>query len=160
MLALYRCGRQADALAAYQQARRVLADELGLEPGAELQRLQQAILTADPSLDLPAAPAPPVPAAAVPSPPAQLPADIADFTGRAKQTALVRDVLISGTDNEDRSSAVVVLAIAGKAGVGKTTLAVHAAHQARADFPDGQLYVNLRGAEAHPLEPCVAARAG
>jgi transcriptional regulator with XRE-family HTH domain/tetratricopeptide (TPR) repeat protein len=84
------------------------------------------------------------------SPPCQLPPDVADFTGRSDQVALVRE-LLCGTAAV-RPATVVVLAMAGKAGVGKTALAVHVAHQLRDAFPDGQLYVNLRGAEPHPLE--------
>ncbi|MQA14516.1 MAG: tetratricopeptide repeat protein [Pseudonocardiaceae bacterium] len=140
MTALYRAGRQAEALEVYRNTRTALVDELGLEPGGELQRLEHAILTGDPALDVPA-----VPSA---TPPAQLPADVGDFTGREAALARVRDHLTVGTDR-----AVQVLAVAGKAGVGKTTLAVHAAHRLRDDFPDGQLYVNLRGVEDQPLDP-------
>jgi tetratricopeptide (TPR) repeat protein len=82
----------------------------------------------------------------------QLPPDMVDFTGRAEQVALVQDLLADAAPGE-RSPAVVVSAVAGKAGVGKTTLAVHIAHQLRSRFPDGQLYVNLRGAEPQPLDP-------
>lgn len=81
----------------------------------------------------------------------QLPPGLVDFTGREEQSAQVRDLLESGV--EERVTAVVVSAIAGKGGVGKTTLAIHVAHQVRAWFPDGQLYVNLRGAEAQSLDP-------
>ncbi|MBP2367862.1 AfsR/SARP family transcriptional regulator [Pseudonocardia parietis] len=148
MLALHRSGRRADALALYQSGRRVLADELGLDPGPALQELHRAMLTDDP--DLAAPPAPAVVPARLPAVPAQLPADIADFTGRAKQVDRIRDLIV---DRLDGSPAVVVSAIAGKAGVGKTTLAVHVAHQLRSRFPDGQLYVDLRGAEADPRDP-------
>jgi tetratricopeptide (TPR) repeat protein/transcriptional regulator with XRE-family HTH domain len=82
----------------------------------------------------------------------QLPPDVADFTGRAEEVALVGDLLADAAP-DGRSPAVVVSAVAGKAGVGKTTLAVHVAHQLRRRFPDGQLYVNLRGAEPQPLDP-------
>jgi len=84
------------------------------------------------------------------SPPCQLPPDVADFTGRSDQVALVRE-LLCGTAAV-RPAPVVVSAVAGKAGVGKTALAIHVAHQLREVFPDGQLYVNLHGAEPHPLE--------
>ena len=83
--------------------------------------------------------------------PCQLPPDVADFTGRSEQIALVRELLY-GTA-ADRPATVVVSAVAGKAGVGKTALAVHVAHQLRDAFPDGQLYVNLHGATQHPLQP-------
>lgn len=139
MTALYRAGRQAEALEVYRRTRLALVDELGLEPGPELQRLQRAILTGELEPD--------VPAAAAITPPAQLPADVADFTGRDAQLTALREHLTSG------SGAMPISAIAGTAGVGKTTLAVHAAHQLSGHFPDGQLYVNLRGAETQPLDP-------
>ncbi|MDQ3989489.1 MAG: tetratricopeptide repeat protein, partial [Actinomycetota bacterium] len=143
MTALYRTGRQADALEVYRRTRAALVGELGIEPGQELRRLQQAILAGDPALDA-VAPA----TRARSAPPAQLPGDIADFTGREAQLALLRDLLSPGP----RPAAVLVAGIAGKAGVGKTTLAVHVAHQLRGAFPDGQLYVDLRGAEANPVD--------
>lgn len=83
--------------------------------------------------------------------PAELPADIADFTGRAQVVGLVRELVENTTSK--RSTAVVISAITGMAGIGKTALAVHVAHLARARFPDGQFSVNLRGAEAQALEP-------
>jgi len=86
--------------------------------------------------------------------PCQLPPDVADFTGRSEQITLVRN-LLSGTAADRAPTAVVVSAVAGKAGVGKTALAVHVAHQLRRDFPDGQLYVNLHGATQHSLEAAV-----
>jgi len=147
MLALYRSGRQADALAAYQQLRCTLAEELGLDPGQALRDLEAAILRQDPSLDTPApaaAPRPALPAAPVP---AQLPPTVAGFAGRDAELASLDAVLPqparSGTS--ERACAVVIAAIAGTAGVGKTALAVHWAHRVRGQFPDGQLYVNLHG---------------
>jgi hypothetical protein len=81
----------------------------------------------------------------------QLPPDISEFTGRGAEAAQVRDLL--DRDAGQHSTAVVISAIAGKGGVGKTTLAIHVAHQVRHRFPDGQLYVDLRGADAQPLDP-------
>lgn len=106
MLALYRAGRQADALAVYRKAGRALADELGLDPGAQLQRLHRSILIGDLALDPPVDLSTVTPAAVIR--PAQLPADIADFTGRAKQADVVRDLLVSRPAGQDGPSPVVV----------------------------------------------------
>lgn len=141
MTALYQSGRQAEALQVYQRTRGALVEQLGLEPGSELQRLERAILTGDPVLEAPRAPSI-APAIA----PAQLPADITDFTGRKTQLVTVTHLSAAA----DRSATALV-AITGKAGAGKTTLAVHAAHRLRAQYPDGQLFVNLRGTQADPL---------
>jgi DNA-binding SARP family transcriptional activator/Tfp pilus assembly protein PilF len=178
MRALYRSGRQAEALEVYAQARKVIADELGVDPGAELQGLYQQILAADsdggPAGDRQAGP---VPAVAVPHAPlvaenpaaigvpaepalaaralpllAQLPADIADFTGRAEHVATLR-AMLSSPQRADSPGAVVLAAVVGAGGLGKTTLAVHAAHLLRGRFPDGQLYANLLGAAPRPAPP-------
>lgn len=256
MQALDRAGRRAEAVAAYSEARRVIADELGVDPGPELRRLYQWLLTADagvapgpprgargiratgtgpaaapaaartrhaatPAAAGPAAarpadtapdgrpaspparsaaehavpPAPPVPAGAPGSTapagpvaraarsmgladdldvaagrggrpaagadagipdgtpaPAQLPADLADFTGRAAHLARLHG-LLSRAPGTARPSAVTVVVVAGTPGLGKTALAVHAAHELRAGFPDGQLYVSLHGASEQPVVP-------
>ncbi|MFI1208735.1 BTAD domain-containing putative transcriptional regulator [Streptomyces sp. NPDC020802] len=150
MLALYRSGRQAEALAAYADTRRLLADELGVDPRPGLQELQQRILQADPALAEPSAPlAPETPAA--PVRPAQLPATVPDFTGRTSFVSELSEVLSAASAAEGRVMAVS--ALAGIGGVGKTTLAVHVAHRARTAFPDGQLYVDLQGAGGRPAEP-------
>ena len=249
MLALYRCGRQAEALAAYQRTRRMLVDELGVEPGGELRDLHVGILAADPGLAAPgparagflrtprehpaidgAAPSgtavsvaragrgagaaagaarpgpakagqdrirsagpgrggPPrvrmpagahlagtpaasaagaLPAAAAPGAPAgqpdrgaavvprQLPAGVAHFAGRSAELAELRTWMRDAA----ASRAVKILVIGGTAGAGKTALAVHWAHQCAADFPDGQLYVNLRGfgPSGSPVTPADALR--
>jgi DNA-binding SARP family transcriptional activator/tetratricopeptide (TPR) repeat protein len=209
MLALYRCGRQAEALEAYQRTRRLLVDELGVEPGRELRDLQAGILAADPRLaepgswtrgylgpDAPAAgspgpgqPGPGQRAAGQPGPagvrsvpargttrvaggrvaassrpgnsgtasraraasqkdgqaavvPRQLPAGVAHFAGRTAELAELRAWLDEAISAEE---SVKVLVIGGTAGAGKTALAVHWAHQSAGEFPDGQLYINLRG---------------
>ncbi|MGC0339957.1 BTAD domain-containing putative transcriptional regulator [Streptomyces sp. SLBN-8D4] len=147
MLALYRSGRQAEALAVYADTRRLLADELGVDPRPGLRELQQRILRADPGLAEPSSPQPePV---AAPVRPAQLPATVPDFTGRASFVTELSGVLASGSEGR----VMAVSALAGIGGVGKTTLAVHVAHQARPAFPDGQLYVDLQGAGARAADP-------
>ena len=139
MLALYRDGRQADALTAFRNARRVLIDEVGVEPGAELQRLHRQILNADPALNVSIAPPR---AAAPPVVPRQLPTAVAHFVGREPELSRL-DAL--ATAAEESGGSVVIAVIGGTAGVGKTALAVRWAHGAAGRFPEGQLYVNLRG---------------
>jgi DNA-binding SARP family transcriptional activator/AraC-like DNA-binding protein len=144
-LALYRAGRQADALAAYQAARRELVRELGLEPGAELRRLHQQILAADPDLDLrPAATAGSTvirPNPATDPVPRQLPHAPRCFVGRQREL----DALTRRLDAFGQPGTVAISVIAGGAGVGKTALATHWAHQMADRFPDGQLYADLHG---------------
>ncbi|MFJ5261814.1 AfsR/SARP family transcriptional regulator [Streptomyces sp. NPDC088387] len=198
MLALYRSGRQAEALAVYRGTRHTLMTELGIEPGADLRYLHDRILAADESLlgdrpttangrpvadaastadnqptayDKPAAgdkptvghapsrspepepepqpeptpgdPAEPRPPAAPRAArPAQLPADLATFVGRRTELNLVRALL---PKDASPPATVVISALGGMAGIGKTALAVHWAHEVADRFPDGQLYINLRG---------------
>jgi DNA-binding SARP family transcriptional activator len=144
MTALYRSGRQADALALYQQLRATLADELGLAPSLALRELETAILRQDAALDA-SAPALSLRPAAPPPPPvpAQLPPPVAAFAGRDAELARL-DAILDGQEPDD-ASAVTISAITGTAGVGKTALAVHWAHRVAARFPGGQLYVDLRG---------------
>ncbi len=146
MLALYRDGRQAEALAAYQAARRVLIEELGAEPSRELRTLHEQILAADPALDLSGPQRPTDGAGRVV--PQDLPAAVRHFTGRAGELAALTRLL-----DEPAQGVLVISAIGGTAGVGKTALAVHWAHQVAGRFPDGQLYVNLRGYDvARPVD--------
>jgi DNA-binding SARP family transcriptional activator len=152
MTALYRSGRRADALATYQRLYRLLADELGIEPGYALQGLQRQILTAhaEPGSpgDRPSQPlSSPQSAVAVPR---QLPADVAAFTGRAYELA--------DLDRTSDTNAVVITAIDGMAGIGKTALAVHIAHRIAGRYPDGQLFIDLHGYTEgmHPVEPADA----
>lgn len=139
MLAMYRCGRQAEALERYQQVRHGLAEELGIDPGPPLRQLYQRILTADPAL---AAPTVTVRETARAPVPRQLPALPRSFTGRTRELAYLTAAVDAGTQAR---GAVVISAIGGTGGIGKTWLALHWAHQNIDRFPDGQLYVNLRG---------------
>ncbi|MFF4354391.1 BTAD domain-containing putative transcriptional regulator [Streptomyces sp. NPDC001530] len=186
LVALYRCGRQAEALEAYARTRRTLVDELGIEPGPSLRALHARLLAGDPAL------AQPIPSAraggdedgdtpgtpdtldtsdATPRPepdgpgsparrgdkvrPSQLPADLVTFTGRRSELVRVAALLpdddpapATTADTENAATTATSTAIAvidGMAGAGKTTLAVHWAHRIAHRFPDGSLYVNLRG---------------
>lgn len=154
MLARYRSGRQAEALDAYQRLRVRLADELGVDPGPELQRLYARILRRDSGLDgRPGATASAGQAggtasagSAVPPPPrvsrpAQLPARVGYFTGRARELAGLDRLLV------EPGAEARIVAISGPAGMGKTALAVQWAHGIRDRFPDGQLFLDLRGHE-------------
>jgi DNA-binding SARP family transcriptional activator len=148
MLALYRLGRQTDALAAYRETRRVLVSELGIEPGTELRELEQAILRHDPALDArPTGVLDNAPRSGVR--PAMLPAAVAYLTGRdAELTEL--DALGVGAN----AVAMPIATVVGPAGIGKTALAVHWGHLAATRYPDGQLFVNLRGFDPQrPLRP-------
>ncbi len=148
MLALYRCDRAAEALAVYRQTRRTMIDELGIEPAERLQRLERAILTCDPALDPPAGPVTIEPVRQrVPS---LLPADIADFTGRSGQVSQIGRHL---TDWGQGRLAAPVVVITGQGGVGKTSIAVRAAHGVAGRFPDGQLFADLHAGTAHPVGP-------
>jgi DNA-binding SARP family transcriptional activator/tetratricopeptide (TPR) repeat protein len=148
MLALYRCGRVAEALQVYQLTRRDMIDELGIEPSERLQQLERSILAADPGLDLPSAPVRPAAHQVKQPVPSLLPADIADFTGREDEFAQIYDYL--NPPGEDRLVAPIVV-IVGKGGIGKTSLALHASHGMASHFPDGQLYADLHGG-AHPVQ--------
>lgn len=157
MLALYRSGRQADALQAYRSAQQRIRGDLGVEPTSSLQRLHQRLLAGDPELASSTSPIKLVPPAkknaaesrpAGPSP-AQLPHALADFAGREAETRQL-DALLDQDGGLEKG--LVIAAITGTAGVGKTSLAVHWAHRIRDRFPDGQLYIDLRGSD-----PAVAA---
>jgi len=158
MLALYRSGRQADALAAFQRLRTTLGEQLGIDPNQALRDLETAILRQDASLSLdppPGAVTLPAASACPPLPvPAQLPPAVAGFVGRDAELARLDGILPQPAANGIESPhTVAISAVAGSAGVGKTALALHWAHRVRDHFPDGQLYVNLHGFD--PSEPAM-----
>ncbi|KES03158.1 regulatory protein [Streptomyces toyocaensis] len=155
MTALYRSGRQADALAAYRAARATLAEELGLEPCADLQRLHQALLTGHPSL----LPRTTVRATAAtgaaadragPPAPAELPPAPTGFTGREQEVARLTEALTG------RCPGPAVHTVTGMPGAGKTALALVTAHRAAERYPDGQVHLDLRGSGPAPLDPADA----
>jgi len=169
MLALYRCGRPIDALEAYRRLRARLAHELGVDPAPSLQRLHTAILRHDPELALGAGPGrsgggseparvddfePTI------SRPAQLPPRVGHFTGRAEQLRALDQLIGAGDsaagDNgagdvatgDDATSDTRIAVVSGPGGMGKTALVVQWAHRVRDRFPDGQLFLDLRGQDA------------
>ncbi|MFD8722632.1 BTAD domain-containing putative transcriptional regulator [Streptomyces sp. NPDC059629] len=144
--ALHRSGRLAEALAAYADLRRVLIEELGTEPGPELQELHQAMLTGQVEPAQPAFACGGVTSGAIP--PRQLPPDIGDFTGRAREA----DNVLAALEG-DGGGCLPIAAIVGRGGTGKSALAVHTAHRLRERFPDGQLYADLRGHRVRPARP-------
>ncbi|MFB7588057.1 BTAD domain-containing putative transcriptional regulator [Streptomyces sp. NPDC056169] len=165
MLALHRSGRPADALLAYDTARRTIRGELGVDPEPGLVELHRRILTLDPALTAPQAPAEPLP---LPSPshpvrtdadppadthpvPHQLPSSPADFTGREQEL----DRIVGELTATDRPGGATVLVhrVSGSGGMGKTTLMVRAAHQIRERFPDGQIFLDLGGMTTMPMSP-------
>ncbi|WP_051450776.1 AfsR/SARP family transcriptional regulator [Actinospica robiniae] len=147
MLALYRSGRQLEALDVYRDLRRAVADAFGVEPGNTIRSLHDRILRSDATLTPPTAVLPPARAR-------QLPADTRAFTGREAEL----DTLIAAARGEaetDAAPTVVISAINGMGGIGKTALAIRAAHRLVAHYPDGQLFIDLHGhsADLDPIAP-------
>ncbi len=178
--ALWHAGRGAEALECYARVRRRIADELGVEPGAQLQRVHEAILqgslevtalsgpggavaapavartpgvaraaASGPRTDAADPPEADDPLPATPRPPCLLPAAVGDLTGRDEEVELLCRRLTS----TGRPPSMPVAAVLGMGGLGKTVLAVHAAHRLRRHFDDGQLYVNLHGQQRSPVDP-------
>jgi len=156
MLALYGCGRRAEALEAFRSARRTLVDELGIEPGSELRELHQALLADDPgqSPDGATAVSRVLAADAITRRvcPAQLPTGVADFTGRSQEAGQLEEQLTKAVGAWP-GGPVVLSAIDGTGGIGKTSLAVHVSHKVAGLYPDGQLYADLHGGGGRPVKP-------
>jgi DNA-binding SARP family transcriptional activator len=140
MIALYRCGRRAEALDAFGELRRRLDEELGIRPGPAVAELHQLVLRDDPWLAVPAT-HDDAPAATVP--PECLPPDLTSFAGRDTEIRAI--VALAARQNGSVKAGAVISAIDGMAGIGKTTLAVHVAHRLAPRYPDGQLFVDLHG---------------
>src|SRR5499427_685995 len=164
MLALHRAGRRAEALAVYQDGRRQLVETLGVEPGPQLRAVHQALLRDEPAWDHDRPPREPGDPAAerdqaghLPPVPAQLPPDVRGFTGRRAELDALDELALmpEAAANGAGERPLPIGIIAGVAGVGKTGLVLHWGHRARHRFPDGQLYADLRGYDAHqePLPP-------
>ncbi|NUT51365.1 MAG: transcriptional regulator, SARP family protein, partial [Saccharothrix sp.] len=172
LLALHRAGRTADALTHYHRVREHLVEELGIDPGVALRELYRLILAGDPTLlgeperageredttpdDERASGDTHAPATTSAVTPRQLPVTPAQFVGRHEELDLLDAALL----DQAWTTTVVISAIAGAGGIGKTWLALHWAHRHAERFPDGQLFVDLRGfsPDGAPMEPAVAAR--
>ncbi|MEU8872205.1 BTAD domain-containing putative transcriptional regulator [Streptomyces javensis] len=174
MLALYRCGRQAQALSLYQETRQILQNELGIEPGSELRRLHAQILAGDPRISLggsvpvgaeplgtvgkaaaqlsPAVPIPPLkePLPADVPRPAQLPSGARGFMGRTAELAALRQIVVPRGGEPRGGTTTCTVVIEGPVGVGKTELALRLAHEVTDHYRDGQLFVDLSG--THPQQ--------
>ncbi|GHF28051.1 AfsR/SARP family transcriptional regulator [Streptomyces morookaense] len=146
IVALYRCERRSQALEVYHEVRRGLDDELGIDPSPNLQQLYQAVLSDATWLRFEPAPRAVV-NRRVAVPPAQLPADLSDFCGRGQELAELDRLLVPDSGSPQ------VVTVTGMPGVGKTALALHAAHAARSRFPDAQLYACLASSTEKPVDP-------
>jgi DNA-binding SARP family transcriptional activator/tetratricopeptide (TPR) repeat protein len=175
MLALYRAGRQAEALEVYRRLRQRLGDELGIDPGSEIRTLHESLLRGETATAPPtAAPAPipipvPVPAPArvgpapipAPVPPGpdgtdRLPPSVSDFTGRERELKRAHGIVSQFAADADVPGRSPAIAVVGLAGVGKTAFALHLARTVARNFPDGLLFVELQGFSGHPVAPRAA----
>jgi DNA-binding SARP family transcriptional activator/tetratricopeptide (TPR) repeat protein len=149
MRALDGAGRRAEALLTFRDAMRFSRDELGVDPGPDLFQMHRKLL-AGPAADSGLRTAP---GRAVPEPPAQLPADVRGFTAREREQATLMAALAARP-----SGSALVVTISGMAGVGKTAMAVHTAHQLADGYPDGQLFIDLHGFTdgIQPVDPAAA----
>ncbi|MFC5745637.1 AfsR/SARP family transcriptional regulator [Actinomadura rugatobispora] len=139
ILTLYRSGRRAAALATYRQVREILKEELGVEPGAELNELHQRILAGDPGL---------APAGGARTVPFQLPPDSGDLVGRESTLSTLAEKLDPRREPGPRTAVV-----SGPGGIGKTTVAVRLAHHLSHRFPDGVLFADMHGSGSSPSDP-------
>ncbi|NUT20927.1 MAG: hypothetical protein HOV77_17240 [Hamadaea sp.] len=146
MTALYRCHRQADALRAYQALRERLAEELGSDPCADLRNLHASILRGQDAATSP----PGEPARPGDLRPAQLPPSVGHFTGRDRELAVLSRALTAHHDEPQ------ILLVSGAGGLGKTALMVRWAHLSAARFPDGQIFLDLRGEQTRPEDALAA----
>ncbi|WP_410812807.1 BTAD domain-containing putative transcriptional regulator [Micromonospora sp. 067-2] len=147
MLALYRSGRQAEALDAFHRLAAILSDELGVDPGPAVRELRDGVLRADPALSW----QPPTTQRVAPAAPPmfQLPADTGVLHGRGATVAAIRRSIVTAA-SEGR---LPLVSVSGAPGVGKTALAIHLGHQLADEFPDGQWYVRLRGQQHNHARP-------
>jgi DNA-binding SARP family transcriptional activator len=148
MLALYRAGRQADALNVYRDLRRTTTSELAVEPGAAIRRLQRRILSSDPALTPPRPNPGTAPGLAPVAPrrtaPEQLPPDSSASCARAAELVSLAEAAVDAVD----TGLVVISGNGDTGGIGKTALAVRAAHRLREHYPDGRLFITLHGSTA------------
>jgi DNA-binding SARP family transcriptional activator len=158
MLALYRSARQAEALDSYRQIRMIFAEQLGLEPGGELRALQRSILTEDRALSYPKLRKASWATNRELVVPHQLPPMTPDLTGRDSLLQQITSVLSASAKADDGHQYASIVSLQGKAGVGKTALAVHAAHAVRHLYPSGQLFAQLQGPDGKPVSPSTVQR--
>lgn len=154
MAALYRSDRRGEAFATYQEGCRLLAEELGVDPGPTLRAAYQALLTEDVGRISPRTANQSIVVTNQPARPAMLDPDVPDFVARTEQLEVVTSALRADPSTVTPRHPVTV--VSGMCGVGKTTLALHAANLCRDEFPDGQLFVDLHGATGRPLPPAEA----